>query len=298
MSFKVSFCFDDANVSAMDWAYPAFSKAGVTGTVAPCVAWLDHGKRLSTERLLGLQSEGWEIASHSLNHRRLTELPLRIEDEPIELFQSTVTDGCRVVEYAGEKVAGVLENGIPLLRQNDLDGGVQRGAFAHDPERSLLYIGSNESAGSELRIISAEREILESADALEARGFRIQTFIPPNNEWSPELRRIASRRYSYVAAGPSNNNIAKSINLPDGRNPLFLRRWPLRLDRPAAHYIERLERCLDEPDARVIFCVHGLLADDSDDKIYFHYKGSEFLKILDWLLENGVEIAPISSALR
>lgn len=273
------------------------AEAGVQGTIAACVTWLEHKeKRLGVRELLDMQSEGWEIASHSMNHARLTSLPLTCEDEPIRMFPGENRGDHRVVDYPGDRVAGVLENGAPLRRVRSWPNGPKRGTVRLDAQQAALYIAPQDNETDDLRIISAEREILESADELQAKGFDVQTFVAPNNAWSSELRDIAATRFRFACAGADGTPIP--LNLLRDRDLLYLHRWSLIWKHPASYYIERMKDVVSQSDAWVIFCVHGLFNDDAPEAAGYDFNGREFGKLFDWIIEQNLEVIPISRASR
>lgn len=89
--------FDDAWGSVLDNAIPLMQQFGLTGViyviaefVGKPATWsgrfVDCARHMRRDELKDLASEGFEIGSHSLSHRRLTELP--IEDGKEEISAS------------------------------------------------------------------------------------------------------------------------------------------------------------------------------------------------------------------
>jgi len=72
----VSFTFDDGLRNTFSTAYPILKEYGYPATVYICTG----RKQMSTEELHILHENGWEIASHTVNHAWLT----RVGDEKLD----------------------------------------------------------------------------------------------------------------------------------------------------------------------------------------------------------------------
>lgn len=71
MRGKVTFIFDDGLQSAYECAYPMFKEKNIRGCLA---LFGDFAKNKLTEaQALAMQSDGWEIMSHSVHHVRLND---------------------------------------------------------------------------------------------------------------------------------------------------------------------------------------------------------------------------------
>ncbi len=70
----ISFTFDDGYVSVYDVAYPILDQYGYTGTAFVITNFIGSPGHMSQEQLLALQSDGWEIGSHTNTHPDLTTL--------------------------------------------------------------------------------------------------------------------------------------------------------------------------------------------------------------------------------
>lgn len=83
----VTFIDDDGYEEVYTVLKPIFEAKGAKCVVAQITSGIDVNGRLSTEQLLDLQNNlGWEIASHTVNHVRLTDVDLQTKD--LELRES------------------------------------------------------------------------------------------------------------------------------------------------------------------------------------------------------------------
>ncbi|WP_159065934.1 family 16 glycosylhydrolase [Deinococcus ficus] len=99
----ITFIMDDGFIEDFTIMYPMLAAKGYPGVVAMITSYIDNPipERLSVNQLLTLQSAGWEIASHTVNHPFLAQIP--IEQARIELKQSKAT-----LEAAGLKVTNFV----------------------------------------------------------------------------------------------------------------------------------------------------------------------------------------------
>jgi peptidoglycan/xylan/chitin deacetylase (PgdA/CDA1 family) len=72
----LSFTFDDGWESQASVAGPMLDARGYDATFYINSGFLDSGPYMSTAQLLGLHGNGHEIASHTVSHEHLTQLPL------------------------------------------------------------------------------------------------------------------------------------------------------------------------------------------------------------------------------
>lgn len=70
----VTFTFDDGYVSVYEKAMPILEKYGYTGTVFVITSAIGAFGYMSESQLKSLAQKGWEIGSHTVSHRFLTEL--------------------------------------------------------------------------------------------------------------------------------------------------------------------------------------------------------------------------------
>jgi peptidoglycan/xylan/chitin deacetylase (PgdA/CDA1 family) len=100
----VTFSFDDGFESTYTKAFPILQKYGYPATVFVIASAIDTPGYLTASQLRELQSKGWEIGSHTLTHRFLTELSN--EELLEELIKSKTT-----LDSLGLKVFGIASPG-------------------------------------------------------------------------------------------------------------------------------------------------------------------------------------------
>ena len=95
--------FDDGERGVFDHAFPALAQLGVPGTAFVSVAHVGTAGMLSWDDLAALSEAGWEIGSHTMTHRRLTELDAVELDEELRSSRETIEDAlgrpCRSIAY-------------------------------------------------------------------------------------------------------------------------------------------------------------------------------------------------------
>ena len=96
--------FDDGERSVFDHAFPSLAEFGVPGTVFVSVATRRRaGKARAGTIWRHFRGAGWEVGSHSLTHRRLTQLetmPARRElRSSREAIENRLDRPCRSIAY-------------------------------------------------------------------------------------------------------------------------------------------------------------------------------------------------------
>ncbi len=78
----ITFSFDDGYASVYEKALPILERYGYVGTVFVITSAIGQSGYMTLEQLLNLAKRGWEIGSHTVSHRYLTELsPSELEFE-------------------------------------------------------------------------------------------------------------------------------------------------------------------------------------------------------------------------
>jgi len=150
---KVCITFDDVARSVYDYAYPVMSAAGITATVFVTTDWiggetpLSHAPCMDVTELHVLQSNGWEIGSHSVSHRVFTGLtPEQITYEYAE-SKSILTDlGFEVDTFAypyGSFTPDMVSEGREYYsRLRTIGVGMTTGHFMSEYPNSLPTTGA------------------------------------------------------------------------------------------------------------------------------------------------------------
>jgi peptidoglycan/xylan/chitin deacetylase (PgdA/CDA1 family) len=83
--------FDDGNLSDFTLAYPLLKEHGIKGMFFPVINTIGTKDHLAWEQLIEISNDGFEIGSHSVSHRDLTQL------SPDEV-QKELKESKRIVE--------------------------------------------------------------------------------------------------------------------------------------------------------------------------------------------------------
>ena len=158
-----------------------------------------------------LQDAGWEVASHSLTHKRPIDIPRYYADEKcLDLRPVSGRRGLFEAKYRYEELAGLME-GDRLLKERSLGKIVaaEPGTYYFDGliDEVIVHPFVTHDVGRQrIRVISYERELEASKKELTGMGFHITTYITPHNYWTPEMSELSRRFYAQVADGGDNYN--------------------------------------------------------------------------------------------
>ena len=70
----LSISFDDAHRSVANKAHPIMRSLGIPGTVYVVTSWVGQNEYMDSSELGAVRDDGWELASHSVSHRRMSRL--------------------------------------------------------------------------------------------------------------------------------------------------------------------------------------------------------------------------------
>ncbi len=102
-SRSLAVTFDDGELGVLEHAFPAMTELGVPGTAFVSVAHVGTPGMLSWDDLATLSEAGWEVGSHTMTHRRLTELDDVELDEELRSSRKAIEDAlgqpCRSIAY-------------------------------------------------------------------------------------------------------------------------------------------------------------------------------------------------------
>jgi peptidoglycan/xylan/chitin deacetylase (PgdA/CDA1 family) len=95
--------FDDGERGVFEHAFPALAEVGVPGTAFVSVGHVGTPGMLGWPDLAVLADAGWEIGSHTMTHRRLTELEDVELDEELrssrKAIEDTLGQPCHSIAY-------------------------------------------------------------------------------------------------------------------------------------------------------------------------------------------------------
>jgi len=255
----VTLVFDDGLSSVYQYAFPVLSRYGMPATVGIIANRVDSGDAdfMSEKQIHELAKAGWEVASHSLTHKRPVDIPKFYAEE--KCLNLRPVSGQRALfegKYRYEELSGLVENG-KLLRERANGKLVrqERGSYYFDELIGELVVHPYEPDSIEkkaIRAISYERELEESKKALEDMGFHIDTYITPHNYWTPEMSTLSRRFYSQVADGGDD------FNRRGQTDRYWLKRFVVHSNDPAETIIGLVNLHAVLEDGWVIFCMHGV----------------------------------------
>jgi len=255
----VTFVFDDGLSSIFQYAFPVLSRYGLPATVGIIANRVESGDPdfMDTKQIHALQKAGWEVASHSLTHKRPVDIPRFYSEEKCLTLRPV--SGQRALfegKYHYEELAGLIEDGR-LLRERSSGRQVRHepGSYYFDGLIGELIVHPFEPesvAKREIRAISYERELEESKKVLSGMGFHVTTYITPHNYWTPEMSTLSRRFYDQVADGGDD------CNRRGQTDRFWLKRFTIHSSDTAEAIIGLVKQHAIQEDGWVIFCMHGI----------------------------------------
>ena len=291
----VSLVFDDGLSSVYQYAFPVLVRYGLVATVGIIANRVDSGDPdfMDEKQLHELEAAGWEIASHSLTHKRPIDIPKFYAEEKCLMLKPVA--GRRPLfeaKYKYEELAGLMENGR-LLRERTSGKIVQSepGSYYFDDliGEVLIHPFDPDSAEKQqIRAISYERELETSKKELTDRGFAISTYITPHNCWTPEMSELSKRFYAQVADGGDN------FNRKGSTDRYWLKRFVVHTDDPAETIIGLIKEHAIRENGWVIFCLHGI----GSDLGWEPWDAAKLGQLADFLKKKAVPVVTIDKGVK
>lgn len=258
----VSLVFDDGLESVYQYAFPVLSNLGLPATVGIIAGRVDTGDPdfMDSNQIRQLQQGGWEIASHSLTHKRPIDIPKFLAEEKCLLLRPVNGQrGLYDAKYKYEELGGLVENGRLLKERSSvrLVKG-EPGSYYFDEligEVTVHPFDPESAEKQQIRAVSYERELEESKNVLEGMGFQVSTYITPHNYWTPEMSALSRRFYSQVADGGDDCNRKGSTDR------YWIKRYVVHSNDPAESIIGLVKEHAIRENAWVVFCLHGVGSD-------------------------------------
>ncbi len=255
----VSLVFDDGLKSVHQYAFPVLDYYGLPATVGIIANRVDSGDPdfMSEKEVMELQDAGWEVASHSLTHKRPVDIPKYYSEERcLDLRPVAGRPALFEAKYRFEELAGLME-GNRLLRERATGQTVEAepGTYYFDEligEVIVHPFAPDVVSRQSIRAISYERELEASRDELAAMGFRVTTYITPHNYWTPEMSQLSRRFYAQVANG------GDSYNRRGATDRYWLKRFVVHTNDSAEAIIGLVRQHAVRENGWVIFCMHGV----------------------------------------
>jgi hypothetical protein len=287
----ISFTFDDGVRSTFEHAAPVLARHSMPATVGVIcdhLLWHPPRKAMPLEIVQALAAAGWEIASHSLFHRRMEKLPPTCADEAVTGW-SPAGDGIFTAACPWADVGTVVEDTAYLSRCPTFEAlGETKLGFFHDVENGLIYVRPRETSDLEtrLKLGSMERELQDSRTVLRDSGFEVESFIVPYSLWRQEWGPIARRYYRSILS------VRRGLNLPGNRG--FLARIPTRADISADAQIEVI-KCHIGRGGWPIVCLHHVRPEVLTP---LDWPVSEFERLVHWVANSGLTVCTVAEGVQ
>ena len=278
---KVAFIYDDSPDEDVTKALPVhreYDAPACSAAIAGAVG--EKEDRMTPDQLRMLESEGWEIMSHTVNHRALDEVEVTRDVAPDDekLYVGSTVHAwdpgeIRITDGDKSAVAKAVENGEddrgtyivldgPVGESFDADDGV----YERYTDEILRY------------------ELGHSKEILEGYGLTVTSVIYPYMRYEGRGRELAPEYYEAVG----NANYG-GINPTDEVEPYRLNRAYFREDEMTE---ERLDEWLDavaDGDKLGLLGGHTPHPELTSDRIALALEGAQ---------ERGIEVCTLREALR
>lgn len=291
----VSLVFDDGLESVHQYAFPILAKVGLPATVGIIANRVDSGDPdfMTEAQIRELAKAGWEVASHSLTHKRPIDIPrFYAEEKCLPLKPVHGQRSLFEAKYKYEELAGLVENGRQLRER--ADGATVRsepGSYYFDELIGEVIVHPFEPDSVEkqqIRAISYERELEESKKLLSGMGFAVNTYITPHNYWTPEMSDLSKRFYGQVADGGDD------CNRKGATDRYWLKRYVVHTNDSAASIIALVKEHAIREDAWVIFCMHGI----GSDLGWEPWDAAKLAELAEFLKRKAVPVVTIDQGVK
>lgn len=291
----VTLTFDDALRSVHVHALPILREQGLTGTVGVIAERMDWGDPdfLGAEELSEMAEAGFEIASHSLTHKRPVDIPRYYEEEALGTprrvrGQAAVFE----VRYRHQGLAGVLVGGKRLRERASEQAVVDEpGTYFFDELISEIVFQPYRPEDIKVApamVISYQREMEESKRLLTDRGFSVTTFITPHNYWTPDMAELSKRYYAQVAAGGDASNSAEGFDVR------WLKRRVVHSDHKVRDITAWIEDEVVKQGGWLILCLHGV----GEEVGWEPWPAERLRGLAKWLTQNGIKVVTVEEGTR
>lgn len=263
----LTYTFDDGNATDIS-AASILHKYNQVGTSAVYTNALEASEKYGLTNVmtfsdtLNLQNQyQWEIASHSISHPHLTQLPFTYNDEKIHLTWHELADISNVyfIDNPNASFGGITQDGVTLEKKWSVTNVSNNpGTFYWNRIENRIYVhtlSSDDPNAHEMGVFSAQRELAESKGKLVAEGLDVNTFVAPFHDWSPDVADLAKPYYAGSAIGPVCSPAVNPVPIED---PFGLARRPVQ----ATHLVEDVIEDILEAGAEngwIILCFHEIL---------------------------------------
>lgn len=288
----VSLTFDDGLDGTYDFAYPILKKHGVPGVSGIVTSRIDpaHEEFMNWEQIDKLAEDGWEIASHSVNHVRPIDVPVFFAQEPIKEWMKFGADPAIYhAPYDYVIATGLFENGRPLKEVADVkELKATPGTYFFDRFIQTLQVRPftqpEYPSQLDIRAFSYEREMEQSKKDLTDHGIDVKTYIPPFNYWTDEVKTSSKRLYQNALTGEGLGN------RPGSFDRYAIKRYMVHSKDTAASLIRIVKENAVDKNSWVIFCLHSV----GDNYGWEPWDADKLDRFVTWLKQEGIDVVTIS----
>lgn len=294
----VTLVFDDGLRGVHQYALPILRPLGLPAVAAVIVERMeaDNADYMSVAQVRELQAAGWEIASHGVSHRRITDIPARYAQETVGAVGAVgAVSGWRADPTAlgmvqaytpHQQVACVLQGEARLAPEPSLAQASRRpGSYFFDRITGELHVNPQVAgAGGEIRLCSYEREMAESRQRLEALGLHASSYVVPYNYVNDDVIELGRRYYARMAAGYDGDGLNR------GADPHRIVRSVVHAGQPARELVELVEREVRGKDVWLVLCLH----DVGSGLGWEPWPAAELKEFAAWLRGNGVDVVTLA----
>lgn len=275
----IVFVYDDGPITDYMEALPAHEEFDAPATTGIVSNWVGTHDYMDTDELDKLVDAGWEIASHTKNHRPLAafELTEDVHPEDTEIavkgYRQGHHEGAPVEISDGEtqvirEVAGL--GGTPGERRIKLTESV--GERFHADETEVRHPAE-----------VMHEELGDSKKALEEMGYDVSTVLAPYDAYSGYSDLFVPEYYDGVA----NARHGSRINNPDEYNPYETQR---------DYFIEFTTEEAVKNDLNTI-ADNALLGVVGAHSFKEEVNEETIRKILEWVEERDIEVVTLREAI-
>lgn len=285
----VTLVFDDGLRGVHEYALPILRPLGLPAVAAVIVDPLEsgNGDYMTVAQVRELQAAGWEIASHSVSHRRIIDIPARFDHEPVTGWRPDPAGKGMVHAYTPyPQVAGVLQGKARLTSAPTLAQAASTpGSYYFDRITGELHVNplASKEAG-EFRLVSYEREMVESRQRLEALGFNASSYVVPYNYVNDDVIAFGRKYYARLASGYDGDGINR------GTDPYRIVRSVVHTGQPASELIEQVEREVRGKNAWLVLCLH----DVGSGLGWEPWPAEQLQQLAAWLKKNRVDVVTLA----
>lgn len=278
---KLVFVYDDSPVEDYTKTFPVHQEADAPACIAAVSGAIGTEGALSADTLREIESAGWEIMSHTVEHRALGTLPVTADVEPGDT---------RV--YAGSNRHGAHPG--DRVRVFDGDAHAVSTVAGQGSDETGEYVALEGSVGTAFDADTAKirytdgriRESLRrSRRQLEGYGTTVSNLVLPYGINGERARELVPTYYDAVANAKWDGD---GLNETGSLNPYRLHRVYFR---PGQMTLEELEAYLDAVAERDVL---GLLGGHS---AYEQFTAERVRTAIRMARERDVEILTLREAL-